>query len=894
MKKRSSSSTPQRPGSTPYDEPWKAPDSASARPPPARSQASPGAPSAEAVLARLRQQAGSLDDLIGYFKLKKLPEHTALERRLLELGRSGQVRLDRRGRLEATPGGSPTPLPQPEPPRAAPVPPAFVPPPAAVIAAPKAAPSKPAKPVAAKPPSGMMAAARSAASSLSRLISGPPAGEPKPVLDKPLPAPKRAAAATPAKASKPPAVGDELSGRVSAHRDGFGFVVVDGPGEDVFLPQREMRGLMTGDRVKVRLVGVEANGRLSGEFLTMLSTAPRFVVGRLRREQGRWLVTPDNQKAQPFELAIASGDLGSATEGQVVRAEIISQPGSRSQMAGRISEVVGEHLAPGLEIEIALRRHDLPHEFPAEVEREAEAFGPEVRAADTEGRVDLRKLPLVTIDGIDARDYDDAVYAETQRGGYRLLVAIADVSAYVEPGTPLDEEATKRGTSVYFPRRVIPMLPEALSNGLCSLNPKVDRLCLVCDMKLDKDGTVSAAKFYEAVMCSQARLIYEDVSVMLAEPKGELARAHAKLLPQLQALDAVFEVLFAARQKRGAIDFEGQETKFEFTDDRKIERIVPVQRTRAHRLIEECMIAANIEAAKFVSSRETPALHRVHERPDPQRVVMLKDFLAGRALTLGGGDDPQAKDFAAVTEAARGRPDTGLIHMMILRTMAQARYAPEPLGHFGLALEHYAHFTSPIRRYPDLLLHRAVKHVVKRRKPKNFTYSYEQIEALGLHCSMTERRADEATRDVSSWLKCEFMSHRVGEVFEGVISAVTSFGAFVDLSGLYIEGLVHISALGDEPYQFDPKAQHLVGRRSGHRYALGQPIRVQVVRVNLEERKIDLLPAGKAGAGAARGSEPIQPRRQDSRASKPGNAPAPNPKSKTASGPAGRSKKRRR
>lgn len=869
MKKRSPPSTHQRRGGTPYDEPWKAPEAVPAKAPAARSPPASGVPGNEAVLARLRQQPGSLDDLIGYFKLKKLPEQNALEKRLLELGRSGQVRLDRRGRLEAAPS-APAPIP-PSPPRPTPVP---------EVVAPVATPAPEPR---AKGGGAMLAAAKSATAALSRLISGPPAAEPAPPPDKPLP--------PPAKPAPPPRPGDELSGKVSAHRDGFGFVVVDGPGEDVFLPQREMRGLMTGDRVKVRVVGVDANGRLSGEFLAMLSTAPRFVVGRLRREQGRWLVTPDNQKAQPFELGIASADLGGASEGQVVRAEIVGQAGSRQPLAGRITEIVGEHLAPGLEIEIALRRHDLPHEFPAEVEREAAAFGPEVRAADAEGRVDLRKLPLVTIDGVDARDFDDAVYAEKQRGGFRLLVAIADVSAYVQPGSPLDEEATRRGTSVYFPRRVIPMLPEALSNGLCSLNPQVDRLCLVCDMKLGKDGEVTAAKFYEAVMRSQARLIYEDVSAMLAEPNAPLARAHAGLMPQLQALDAVFEALFAARSRRGAIDFEGQETKFEFTADRKIERIVPVQRTRAHRLIEECMIAANIEAAKFVSARETPALHRVHERPDPQRVQVLKDFLGGRALTLGGGENPQARDFAAVTEAARGRPDTGLIHMMILRTMSQARYAPEPLGHFGLALEHYAHFTSPIRRYPDLLLHRAIKHILKRRKPKNFPYGFEQMEALGLHCSMTERRADEATRDVASWLKCEFMSHRIGETFEGVISAVTAFGAFVDLTGLYIDGLVHVSTLGEDHYQFDPKAQQLVGRRSGHRYALGQPIRVQVVRVNLEERKIDLVPApdrgGKISPGrGGEGSERVQPRHQQSR-------PGHKPSGPTTSARSKRSKKRR-
>lgn len=903
MKKRSSKSShghgQSRQGGNPYDETWKpSGDESAHRQQAPKPVASAGTPSVEAILVRLRQRPGSLDDLIGHFELKKLPEHTALEKRLLELGRSGQVRLDRRGRLEATPNdalpATPIPVAVPASARAPVVVPATV----AAIIPPKAKlPGVTSKKPVVPPPAevvgsgaskGFIAAAKGMGQSLSRLISGPPvlAAEPTTTvapMKVRLLAPAAVKSASTKSAApliaKPPRVGDEVVGRISAHRDGFGFVVVDGPGEDIFLPAREMRGLMTGDRAKVRITEVEHSGRLAGEFVAMVSTAPRFVVGRLRQEGGRWLVTPDNQKAQPFELVIASAELGGATLGQVVRAEITTPAGSRAGLVGRISEIIGEHLAPGLEIEIALRRHDLPYEWPEEVEREAKKFSPTVSEADCAGRIDLRKLPLVTIDGVDARDFDDAVYAEKVRGGFRLIVAIADVSAYVVPATALDDEATKRGTSVYFPRRVIPMLPEALSNGLCSLNPKVDRLCLVCDMKLDTEGSVTGAKFYEAVMRSQARLIYEDVAAMLAEPKGEQAKTHAKLLPHLQMLDQVFVALFAARTQRGAIDFEGQETKFEFTDDRKIARIVPVQRTRAHRLIEECMIAANVEAAKFVGSKETPALYRVHERPDPQRVIVLKEFLAGRALTLGGGEEPKGKDFAAVTEAARGRPDTGLIHMMILRTMSQARYSPEQAGHFGLALEHYAHFTSPIRRYPDLLLHRAIKHVAKRGKPKDFIYSAEQMEALGLHCSMTERRADEATRDVSSWLKCEFMSHRVGEVFEGVVSAVTSFGLFVDLTGLYIDGLVHISMLGEEPYQFDAKAQRLVGRRSGHAYSLGQPLRVQVVRVNLEERKIDLLPQGVSGGGARHsGSEPVQRERQDfrregsGRAAKPGKA----------------------
>jgi len=802
------------------------------------------APLPEAILARLKVAPSSLDDLIGHFQLNKLPEQTALEKRLLEMVRQGQLVLDRRGRL--IPAAMATaPLPRAPAPSAKPTPKAGPGAAAAKVSAPKPAP-------AAKP-------GKAAASAPAELAPKADA----PLAAKPLAMPSAR-------------VGLELTGKVSAHRDGFGFVMPDvklAGGEDVFLPAREMRGLMSGDKVRVRVAEIDATGRLAGEFLAMVSTAPRFAVGRLTQREGRHWLTPDNQKAQPFELQIASNELGGAKAGQVVRAEIVTVPGGRGQMMGRVTEVVGEHLAPGLEIEIALRRHDLPYEWPAEVEAEAKAIDPEVREADAAGRLDLRKLPLVTIDGADARDFDDAVYAEKTRDGFRLVVAIADVSAYVKPGAPLDAEAEKRGTSVYFPRRVIPMLPEKLSNGLCSLNPDVDRLCMVCDMKVGRDGLVTAAKFNEAVMRSHARLVYDDVAAMLADAKSPAAQAHANLLPHLKTLEQVFEVLFAARVQRGAIDFEGQETKFEFTEDSKIARIVPVTRNKAHRMIEESMIAANVAAAQFVAAKETPALHRVHEQPDAQRVTLLKDFLAGRGLSLSGGELPVAGDFARVTEQAKGRPDTGLIHMMVLRTMSQARYAADPLGHFGLALEHYAHFTSPIRRYPDLLLHRAIKHILKRRKPKDFDYSFEQMEALGLHCSGTERRADEATRDVASWLKCEFMSHRLGETFDGVVSAVTAFGLFVDLSGLYIEGLVHVSTLGDDQFVHDKATQRLVGKRNGRAFALGQTLKVQVARVNLEERKIDLVPVMPSG------SPSIQSGVQDSRGSK-ARVPAPSGHSK--------------
>ena len=820
---------------------------ARAQPPPPRGSNVPGG---DAILARLKSQPSSLDDLIGFFLLKKLPDQTALEKRVLELVRAGQAVLDRRGRLVPAAAGAVGLPPVPTPLSSLPSP--------------------------TRPGPSAAQAVKAPATPSAKVSSAPAKAKPAAVPVQ-TPATTRTVGVTPKAPSPKPSsvrVGLELTGKVSAHRDGFGFVMPEPKlegGEDVFLPAREMRGLMSGDRVRVRIAEVDHSGRLAGEFIAMVSTAPRFAVGRLRQDQGRWWLTPDNQKAQPFELQIPASDLKGAKAGQVVRAEILTVPGGRGTMIGRITEVIGEHLAPGLEIEIALRRHDLPYEWPAEVEAEAKAIPDTVTEAQasSKGRVDIRKLPLVTIDGADARDFDDAVYAvkEKLRGGYKLIVAIADVSSYVKVGSPLDEEAQRRGTSVYFPRRVIPMLPEKLSNGLCSLNPHVDRLCMVCEMRISKDGEVTAAKFYEGVMNSHARLIYDDVAEMLANPKGEQATANKKLLPHLKALEEVFEALFRARTQRGAIDFEGQETKFAFTEDSKIESIYPVQRNKAHRMIEECMIAANVQAAQFVASKETPTLHRVHERPDPMRVTMLKEFLAGRALTLGGGESPAAGDFARLNEQAKGRPDTGLIHMMVLRTMSQARYAPEALGHFGLALEHYAHFTSPIRRYPDLLLHRAIKHVLKKGKPKDFDYSLEQMDALGLHCSGTERRADEATRDVSSWLKCEFMSHRLGETFDGVVSSVTSFGLFVDLTGLYIDGLVHVSALGDDNFVYDKATQRLVGKRNGRTFALGEPIRVQVARVNLEERKIDLVPA--ESGGARRSSESIQRPRQDSRSSPP-------------------------
>jgi len=659
------------------------------------------------------------------------------------------------------------------------------------------------------------------------------------------------------------AVPQEVQGKVTAHPQGYGFLASDSGGPDVFLPPPQMRGLMHGDRARVRITQEDARGRREGALLEVLERGTTRVVGRLQGRQGAFTVIPSSPR-QP-EVLIPPAERGGARHGQMVVAELMTPPSGRSLAVGRVVEVLGEHLAPGMEIQAAIRAHDLPHEWPAAVLREAAAFPAEVLPEQIAGRADLRHLGLVTIDGADARDFDDAVYAEKVRGGWTLWVAIADVSAYVAPGSALDAEAAKRGNSVYFPQTVIPMLPEALSNGLCSLNPQVDRLCLVCEMQVNREGQVSQSRFYPAVMRSRARLVYEEVAEWLEKP-GVKTGVAAEQLAALKTLHEVFQALYAARMRRGAIDFEGVETKIVFGPGRKIEKIVPVRRTVAHRLVEECMIAANVEAAKLVERHRIPTLYRVHAEPDPDKVALLREFLAGRGLHLPGGARPRAADYAATLAQLAGREDAGVIQTVMLRSLMQARYSPDNTGHFGLALTHYAHFTSPIRRYPDLLLHRAIKHVLAHGRPETFGYSVQELELLGAHCSATERRADEATREVSAWLKCEFMQHRLGEEYTGIVSSVAPFGLFVELEDLYIEGLVHVSTLGDDYYEFDPRHQRLVGARSQRVYGLGQALRVKVARVNLDERKIDLLivgqPREKKPAARGRKAQAPAPRKR--------------------------------
>lgn len=624
---------------------------------------------------------------------------------------------------------------------------------------------------------------------------------------------------------------DLIKCKVSGHRDGFGFGLPDegeGSGVDIFLPEREMKKAMHGDRVLVRPSGVDRRGRQEGKIVEVLDHAISKLVGRIHQERGVWIVTPEDRRVR-HEILIEPGSQGDAKHGQVVMVEILQYPDAYRQPVGQVVEVLGNYADPGMEIEIALRKHALPHEFPADVLAQAKATPKKVRKKDlTADRVDLRHLPLVTIDGETARDFDDAVYAEKQGKGFRLIVAIADVSHYVQPGDALDQEALDRGTSVYFPRRVIPMLPEALSNGICSLNPDVERLCMVCDMQINGKGEVKRYQFYPAVMLSKARLTYTQVWDWIQHGTDN------PLLPNIQTLYSLFKVLLAARAKRGAIEFDSIETQMIFNEQGKIDKIVPVVRNDAHRLIEECMLAANVCAADFLLKSKQKCLYRVHEGPTPEKLENLRNYLQLVGLTLAGNDKPTAKDYAKLAEQIHGRPDAPVLQTMLLRSMQQAVYTPDNNGHFGLAYDAYTHFTSPIRRYPDLLVHRSIKAVLQGNK-----YKPGKWAQLGMHCSMTERRADDASRDVESWLKTYYMQDKVGEIFQGKISAVTSFGVFVLLDDVYVEGLVHISELGKDYFHFRKDIQAIVGEKSGMSYRLGDTLTVRVVSANLENAQVD-------------------------------------------------------
>ncbi len=647
---------------------------------------------------------------------------------------------------------------------------------------------------------------------------------------------------------------DLIRGRVEGHPDGYGFLVRDEEGPDLFLGPKEMDKALHGDRVMARIVGMDRRGRPEGKIVEVLERANHRVVGRVHNEHGVLFVVAENRRISQ-DILIAPGAKPKAVAGQVVVAEIIEQPSKHSQPIGKVVEVLGNYADPGMEIEIALRKHELPFEFSREGLAEAKKLPDAVRKGDWkwEGgvREDIRSLPLVTIDGETAKDFDDAVYCERQgkdgKGGFRLVVAIADVSHYVQAERALDRDAYERGNSVYFPRRVIPMLPEKISNGLCSLNPQVERLCMVCDMAIAANGVIKRYRFYPAVMFSHARLTYNEVAGALYENDPAATAKIGGLLPHLRTLDDLYRVLVKARWARGAIDFETVETQMIFDDQGKIERIVPVSRNDAHRIIEECMLAANVCASDFLHENEHAALYRVHEGPTPEKLEKLREFLKEFGLQLTGGEEPHAKDYAKLLEKVKGRPDMQLLQTVMLRSLQQAVYSPDNVGHFGLAYESYAHFTSPIRRYPDLVIHRAIKAVLQGEK-----YRPGNWAEIGIHCSQTERRADDATRDVESWLKCYYMKERIGEEFAGSVSAVTSFGIFVALDDVFVEGLVHISDLGSDYFHYDDAKHQLVGERSGKRYRLADRVRVQLVRVDMESSKIDFRLAGEDGGQGRR------------------------------------------
>ena len=638
---------------------------------------------------------------------------------------------------------------------------------------------------------------------------------------------------------------DLFKGTVIGHREGFGFLQVDGKKDDLFIPNHQMQRVMHGDFVLAQLAGLDRRGRREVRIVRVLESRKKQIVGRFFLENGFSYVVPDDNRIGR-DILVPNEHRNGARMGQVVVVELQERSASFNQLIGVITEILGDNMAKGMEVEIALRNHDIPHKFPSAVEKYVKKFTEEVPEEAKKGRVNLRNLPLVTIDGEDARDFDDAVYCEKHGKGWKLWVAIADVSYYVRLRSALDVEAHNRGNSVYFPNRVVPMLPEILSNGLCSLNPQVDRLCMVCEMQISAKGKLTDYRFYEAVMNSHARLTYTKVAKML-EGDEELRARYSTLVPHLEELYKLYQALLGARHQRGAIDFETIETKFIFNAMGRIERIEPVVRNDAHKIIEECMILANIAAANFMEKHKEPALYRIHATPSEEKLTSFRTFLSEFGLTLEGGLKPTTKDYAALLEKVKERPDHELIQTMLLRSLSQAVYHADNIGHFGLALEEYAHFTSPIRRYPDLTLHRGIKYLLAKeqgakRKTTDtggYHYSFDEMDLLGNHCSMTERRADDATREVADWLKCEYMQDHVGGEFNGVISSVTGFGLFVRLDDLFIDGLVHISTLENDYYQFDAAKQRLIGENSGMQYRLGDKVRIKVEEVHLENKMVD-------------------------------------------------------
>ena len=692
---------------------------------------------------------------------------------------------------------------------------------------------------------------------------------------------------------------DLKPGKVIGKKDGYGFFEPEDGSEDVYLSAKEMARLFDGDRVMVRVTGIDSRGRKEGSVVDILERRHAEIVGRYYEESGFGMVVPDSKRI-PHELIIPDKHRHGATDGQFVVARITDYPSKRRKALAEVIEILGDVATPGVEIDIALRSFEIPHLWTTAVKKETRALGQEVFAEDAIGRFDLRNRQFVTIDGEDAKDFDDAVYAErTGHGGWTLYVAIADVSHYVKPGSALDAEASNRGTSVYFPGHVVPMLPEKLSNGLCSLKPQTDRLAMVSEMRISADGELEAYRFYEAIIYSHARLTYTDVAAMLQPAdteselrlKEKLRQRHGGLTEPLDTLYALFHSLRRSRDRSGAMDFDSTETRMVFGKDRKIREIVPVVRNDAHRLIEECMLCANVAAADLLENAKLPALYRVHEGPNQDKLDSLRDFLSEMGLYLSGGDKPTTGDYQKVLQQIAERPDRHLLQTQLIRSMMQAVYSPENCGHFGLNFAKYTHFTSPIRRYPDLLVHRAIRFLIHNRKSASlkahpeqktlsradvYPYEFAELDRLGELCSSAERRADAASYSVADWLKCEYMQDRVGDEFNGTITSVASFGLFIELNDYYVEGLVHITELSNDYYHFDPVRHLLQGERSGLTYQLGDSVTVRLVRVDLEEKKIDLQMVGSRKSRPSKGKL-----RQSLKAGKVGTKPKTKTKTKT-------------
>lgn len=629
---------------------------------------------------------------------------------------------------------------------------------------------------------------------------------------------------------------DLIAGTVSGHKDGFGFLIPDHGGDDVYLSAREMRSLFDGDRIAIKISGADRRGRPAGKIVEVLERGTKEIAGQFIRERGIGLVIPDNPKIS-HRILIPRGESGDARPGQIVVVRILDYPNKFEQPTGTVIEIVGDPHQKGIATDIAIHTHDIPTEWPASVRQQVRKYGKTVPGSAAKGRTDLRDVDLITIDGADARDFDDAVYCEKSGEGWMLLVAIADVAHYVDIDSALDQEATRRGTSVYFPDRVVPMLPEELSNGLCSLNPNVDRLCMVCEMRINAAGKVTSAKFLEAIMRSSARLTYSQVSKFLTGEKDH--SIPRDLHPALNELHELYKVFARSRQKRGAIELDIPQTQIQLDDEGAVTDIVAVARNDAHRLIEECMITANVQAAKFLRRNKIPGLYRVHAKPDPDSFDELRLYLLSLGLKVPHSDHVQPRDFNRMLEQVKDRPDSAAISMSMLRSLTHAEYTPKNEGHFGLALDAYAHFTSPIRRYPDLLVHRAIRHIIRGGKAGGYDYDAARMERLGSICSAHERRAEGATREVEALLKCQFMEDKIGMEFTGVITGVTNFGVFVQLKDNAVDGLVHVSSLDNDYYNFDAVTRTLVGDRSGNVYSMGDELQIVVHQVDLETRRID-------------------------------------------------------